>query len=56
MIMRRIKVLVCFFTLLSMCQSGADIARFGVFVVDDKTGKALKNVIAPAMNYCESAA
>ena len=42
--MRRIKVLVCFFTLLSMCQSGADIARFGVFVVDDKTGKALKNV------------
>ena len=42
--MRRIKVLVCFFTLLSMCQSGADIARFGVFVVDDKTGKALKNI------------
>ena len=42
--MRGIKAFVCFFTLLSMCQSGADIARFGVFVVDDKTGKALKNV------------
>ena len=27
-----------------MCQSDADIARFGVFVVDDKTGKALKNI------------
>ena len=42
--MRGIKAFVCFFTLLSMCQSDADIARFGVFVVDDKTGKALKNV------------
>ena len=42
--MRGIKAFVCFFTLLSMYQSDADIARFGVFVVDDKTGKALKNV------------
>ena len=42
--MRGIKAFVCFFTLLSVCQSDADIARFGVFVVDDKTGKALKNV------------
>lgn len=42
--MRGIKAFVCFFTLLSMCQSDADIARFGVFVVDDKTGKVLKNV------------
>ena len=33
-----------FFTLLSVCQLDADIARFGVFVVDDKTGKALKNI------------
>ena len=42
--MRGIKAFVCFFTLLSVCQSDADIARFGVFVVDDKTGKALKNI------------
>ena len=42
--MRGIKAFVCFFTLLSVCQLDADIARFGVFVVDDKTGKALKNV------------
>ena len=42
--MRGIKAFVCFFTLLSVCQLDADIARFGVFVVDDKTGKALKNI------------
>ena len=42
--MRGIKAFVCFFTLLSVCPSDADIARFGVFVVDDKTGKALKNI------------
>ena len=54
--MRGIKAFVCFFTLLSVCQSDADIARFGVFVVDDKTGKALKNIIDAAKKYSDFSA
>ena len=43
--MKTVKGAIVVLGLLSMCQSNADLAKIGAFVVDGRTGEPLKNVL-----------